>query len=252
MARSTVNEGIDSANAGLEAARHGDTVLAAQQFDHARELFADASDRFDAWVGQAGPRRPGRGTAGARCHADERDRHRPRHVGEPRRAGRRSRRDQVDRRHRPAGEDRRARDAPHRGPGVAAQRLGRVAARSTPRGCVAPIDDKLSDLRDKVAKAARDAETGIQAARVVPALLGANGQTKRYFVAFQTPAEQRASGGIIGNYAVVSFTDGKLTLEVEGATATSTTEATVTARSPARPTTSTATSSTARRPPGRT
>jgi hypothetical protein len=81
---------------------------------------------------------------------------------------------------------------------------------------VTPIDDKLSNLRAKVARAAHDAETGIQAARVVPALLGANGQTKRYFVAFQTPAEQRASGGIIGNFAVVSFTDGHLTLERSG------------------------------------
>jgi hypothetical protein len=81
---------------------------------------------------------------------------------------------------------------------------------------VTPIDDKLSDLRTKVARAARDAETGIEATRVVPALLGANGQTKRYFVAFQTPAEQRASGGIIGNFAVISFTDGRLTLERSG------------------------------------
>ena len=96
---------------------------------------------------------------------------------------------------------------------TAAKRFGRVDA----TWLVAPIDNKLSNLRSKVTRAAHDAETGIQAARVVPSLLGANGQTKRYFVAFQTPAEQtRASAGIIGNYAVVSFTDGHLTLEMSG------------------------------------
>jgi len=215
MGRSTVNEGIDSANAGLEAARHGNTVLAAKEFDHARELFADARDQFDAWWGKPVLVVPG---AAQQARAL-------------------SRMSEI-------GVDLAAsgkRTALAADPGATQLTggtvpLAKIAALQTPltyartsllaasaslgridaTWLVTPIDDKLSDLRSKVARAARDAETGIQAARVVPALLGANGQTKRYFVAFQTPAEQRASGGIIGNYAVVSFTDGHFSLDVSG------------------------------------
>ena len=52
LARGTVNEGIDSANAGLDAARQGNTVLAAQKFQQAEQAFADARDQFDAWWGK--------------------------------------------------------------------------------------------------------------------------------------------------------------------------------------------------------
>jgi hypothetical protein len=215
IARGNVNEGIDAANAGLAAARHGDTVLAAQDFDHARQAFADAGDTLDSWWGKPVLVVPG---AAQQARAL-------------------SRMSEIGINLAASG----SRTALAADPGATRLTggtvpLAKIAALETPltearqsllvadtelggidaTWLVTPIDDKLSNLRAKVARAARDAETGIQAARVVPALLGANGQTKRYFVAFQTPAEQRASGGIIGNFAVVSFTDGHLTLERSG------------------------------------
>ena len=50
---------------------------------------------------------------------------------------------------------------------------------------------------------------------MLPGVLGGDG-TRRYFVAFQTPAEQRAAGGIIGNYALIAFDDGAFALQQRG------------------------------------
>jgi hypothetical protein len=215
VARGNINEGIDSANAGLEAARHGDTVLAAQEFDRARQAFTDASDTFGSWWGKPVLVVPGAAQqARALSRMSE--------IGISLAASGSRTALAAD----PAATRLTGGTVP----------LAKIAALETPltearqsllsagtelrridaTWLVAPIDNKLSDLRAKVARAAHDADTGIQATRVVPALLGANGQTRRYFVAFQTPAEQRASGGIIGNYALVSFTDGRLTLERSG------------------------------------
>jgi len=80
---------------------------------------------------------------------------------------------------------------------------------------VPPLANKVHDLQDRVARARREAATGIEAAHVLPALFGADA-TRHYFVAFQTPSEERANGGIIGNYAVVSFTNGSFDLVQSG------------------------------------
>jgi hypothetical protein len=46
-------------------------------------------------------------------------------------------------------------------------------------------------------------------------MLGADG-ARRYFVGFATPAEQRASVGVIGNFAVITATNGRLDLTRNG------------------------------------
>jgi hypothetical protein len=215
VARGNVDQGIDAANAGLVAARHGDTVLAAHEFDQARQSFADASDLFDSWWGKPVLVVPGAAqqaralsrmseigvtlaTSGSRTSL----------AADP--AATRVSDGTVPL------EKIAALEAPLTEARQSLLTAGRDLGRIDATWLVTPIDDKLSDLRSKVSHAARDAETGILAAKVVPALLGANGQTKRYFIAFQTPAEQRASGGIMGNYAVVSFTNGHLTKDVSG------------------------------------
>jgi hypothetical protein len=215
VARGDVNQGIDAANAGLAAARQGDTVLAAKEFDQARQSFADAHDLLDAWWGK-----PVLAVPGAAQQARALDQmseigitlaasgNRTSLAADPaatRMTGGTVPLEKIAALEAPLTEARQSLR-------VAGHELGDIDA----TWLVAPIDDKLSELRSKVTHAARDAATGILAAKVVPALLGADGQTKRYFIAFQTPAEQRASGGIIGNYAVVSFTDGHLTKDVSG------------------------------------
>jgi len=70
---------------------------------------------------------------------------------------------------------------------------------------------KLDTLDAKVARGARDAETARMAVEVVPKLLGGDGD-RRYFVAFQTPAELRSDGGLIGNFAEITYHDGDISL----------------------------------------
>ena len=71
---------------------------------------------------------------------------------------------------------------------------------------------KLETLDEKVARgSARDAETARIAVEVVPKLLGGDGG-RRYFVAFQTPAELRGDGGLIGNFAEITYENGDISL----------------------------------------
>ena len=80
--------------------------------------------------------------------------------------------------------------------------LGRVGA---------PLEE-LRQRVDHTLPQARGAELATQA---VPALLGGDG-ARRYFVAIETPVEARASGGLVGNYAELTATDGRLALTKQG------------------------------------
>jgi hypothetical protein len=80
---------------------------------------------------------------------------------------------------------------------------------------VAPVADVWRSLRDQVALAAPQAADAVAVAEVAPALLGADGP-RRYFLALQTPVELRGSGGVLGNFAVLSAVDGRLSLERAG------------------------------------
>ena len=70
---------------------------------------------------------------------------------------------------------------------------------------------KLDTLDAKVERAAYDAETAKIAVEVLPKLLGGDGD-RRYFVAFQTPAELRGDGGLIGNFAEIAYQNGDISL----------------------------------------
>ena len=48
-------------------------------------------------------------------------------------------------------------------------------------------------------------------AKVVPKMLGGDGD-RRYFLAFQTPAELRSNGGLIGNFAEITYQNGDISL----------------------------------------
>ena len=214
MARQDINQGVDAANAGLDAAKKGHTELAAQLFEKSQRSFTDANDTLGAWYSK-----PVLGVPIAAQQA--RALARMSDIGVSLATAGASTAKAVDPNATKLANGTVPLDK------IAALGAPLTAARASLRAAdrrlagidatwlVAPVDDKLTELRDKVAKGARDADTGVQAAKVVPALLGGSG-SKRYFVAFQTPAEQRASGGIIGNYALIDFTNGHLTKVVSG------------------------------------
>ncbi|MFI5053990.1 MAG: DUF4012 domain-containing protein, partial [Acidimicrobiia bacterium] len=215
MARGNVTHGIDAANAGLAEAHLGNTTRAAQRFDEARAAFQRADDLLGSWVGKPVLAVP--------------------LVAQQARAL--SKMSSIGVRLATSGaKTARAADPQATRLVNGTFPIAKIAALETPlteartslraadtelatidsTWLAAPIDNKLTDLEQRVKRSTHDAETGIEAARVVPALLGGNGKSRRYFVAFETPAEQRASGGIIGNFAIITFTDGHLDLTRSG------------------------------------
>ncbi len=80
---------------------------------------------------------------------------------------------------------------------------------------VRPLADRLETLRTEVTDALGSAELAAQAVAVAPDLLGADGP-RRYFIAFQNPAEATANGGFMGNWAEIVADDGQLMLTRSG------------------------------------
>ena len=76
-----------------------------------------------------------------------------------------------------------------------------------------PVDDATAQFRDQLTDLDATLRATDQALQVLPTMLGADGQTRRYFVAFQNNAELRGTGGLPGAFAIVSATDGKVTIE---------------------------------------
>ncbi|MGA3353754.1 MAG: DUF4012 domain-containing protein [Acidimicrobiales bacterium] len=76
---------------------------------------------------------------------------------------------------------------------------------------LSPLRAKLDSEVQKLVRGEHDATTALLATRAVPGMLGADGP-RRYLVLFENPAESRASGGVVGDYAEVTAVGGKLSL----------------------------------------
>ncbi|MCW3101417.1 MAG: hypothetical protein JWL77_7035 [Chthonomonadaceae bacterium] len=93
-----------------------------------------------------------------------------------------------------------------------AQRLAERAPGSLIAPPVANARRQFLDQVDKLTAALHSASTALQLA---PALLGED-RTRRYFVAVQQNGESRGTGGLIGGYAVLLATHGRLHVERQG------------------------------------
>jgi hypothetical protein len=100
---------------------------------------------------------------------------------------------------------------------VADTRLGQVRAdlRELPVSRVRALDDARQELTKLVDSLAIDVREAAVMARVLPALLGDTRPTRLLLVT-QNLAEERATGGLIGAFALVRADRGKLTLERSG------------------------------------
>lgn len=74
---------------------------------------------------------------------------------------------------------------------------------------VGPVERARRDLLTQVNRIAGPVHDAAVVARLAPDMLGAKG-TRRYFVAFENRAELRPDGGLIGGFAEVAFTSGRL------------------------------------------
>lgn len=76
---------------------------------------------------------------------------------------------------------------------------------------VAPLADRLDQEIARLDRSRRQASVLAAVVDQLPALLGGDGQ-RRYFLAIQSPAELRGSGGIIGSYGEVTTDDGGISI----------------------------------------
>jgi hypothetical protein len=107
----------------------------------------------------------------------------------------------------------------------AAPALARAASTlSAERRAVAAVDPSwLSQVADAHAQLLTEltllseaSTAASEAADLVPSMLGADGP-RRYFLAFQNPAESRASGGLLDAFAIVSADEGRIRVDRIGA-----------------------------------
>ncbi|HEV3362720.1 MAG TPA: DUF4012 domain-containing protein [Acidimicrobiia bacterium] len=205
-----VRNGIDAGRGGLEAARRGDTPGAAQQFDRSTDAFGRAGADLSRWWVRPGLAVPvvgqqlraartlsaaGRALAGAAASA----------ASELDLEGLRVQRGAVD-----LAALGRAETAL----GSARGALDRAAAniqRARSPWLLPPLVEAIDDLGNRMAEARRDVGTAADVLAVAGPMLGRDGP-RRWFLAVVTPAENRGSGGLVGNVGEVTANGGKLEL----------------------------------------
>jgi hypothetical protein len=209
-AAAEIREGIDAGEGGLGAARRGDVPAAAGRFGQAADAFGRARIGLDRWwvrpalavpvVGhqlRAASRLSlaGEQLAGAASTAS----------AELDLKGLRLQKGAIDL----AAVERAARAL-----GSARRALDRAAtgvdsARSP--WLLPPLVDAIGDLDGRTAEARRDVGTAGDVLDLAGPMLGRDGP-RRWFVAVVTPAENRGSGGLVGNVGEITATSGKLDL----------------------------------------
>ena len=80
---------------------------------------------------------------------------------------------------------------------------------------LAPLESRSRSFRRDVTRAGHAAMLAVEAAKVLPGMLGGAG-TRTYLVAFMTPSEARGYDGFIGSYGVLTATNGRVRLSASG------------------------------------
>lgn len=94
---------------------------------------------------------------------------------------------------------------------AALDEVGRALLRADSPWLVPPVGDALASVSDEVAENAPRVDNAVTAAELAPQLLGGDGP-RRYLALFTTPAEARGLGGFPGNYAELTFDDGRIAM----------------------------------------
>ncbi|MCV7416431.1 DUF4012 domain-containing protein [Mycolicibacterium litorale] len=95
---------------------------------------------------------------------------------------------------------------------AAATKLNENAQAISDPKYVSLLSDARSQLQDQTANVADLLDNTALAARIVPSMMGADG-TRTYFMAFQTNAEARGTGGLLGGFGLLRFDNGTATVD---------------------------------------
>ena len=91
---------------------------------------------------------------------------------------------------------------------ASAIRLNSEAGAITDPRYVSLMRDARSQLQTQISSITSVIENAALAARLVPSMMGASGQ-RTYFMGFQTNAESRGTGGLLGGYGILRFDNGR-------------------------------------------
>jgi hypothetical protein len=78
-----------------------------------------------------------------------------------------------------------------------------------------PLADRVASLRTEIGRAQHSADLAVEAAKVLPAMLGGDG-VRHYFIAFMSPSESRGYDGFVGSYGLLTADDGHVSLTQSG------------------------------------
>jgi hypothetical protein len=95
---------------------------------------------------------------------------------------------------------------------AAAAALDERASRIPATGFVPPIDDARRTAQGQVSELAAMLGTANSAATLLPPMLGSDGP-RTYLLAFQTNAEARGTGGMLGAFGMVTADDGEIAVD---------------------------------------
>ena len=98
---------------------------------------------------------------------------------------------------------------------VAAQRWNDQAQAIGEPTYLASVSEARTQLQDQLSELSKLLGNTAIAAKLAPAMLGADGP-RNYFMAFQTNAEARGTGGLLGGYGVIRANDGVARVDTLG------------------------------------
>ncbi|HKN40892.1 MAG TPA: DUF4012 domain-containing protein [Acidimicrobiia bacterium] len=205
-----VRQGIDAGKDGLGAARGGDVKGATQRFDVASDAFGRAGDDLGHWWVRPALAVP---IVGQQLHAART----LSSAGEELAGAASSSASELDLkglRVQHGAIDLAAVGRADAALGSARRALDRAAARvrtATSPWLLPPLARAIDDLDTRMAEARRDVGTAADVLDLAGPMLGRDGP-RRWFVAVVTPAENRGSGGLVGNIGEITATGGKLDL----------------------------------------
>jgi UDP-N-acetylmuramyl pentapeptide phosphotransferase/UDP-N-acetylglucosamine-1-phosphate transferase len=110
----------------------------------------------------------------------------------------------------PVEEVRRITPALERGADTLERALARLRDVAREPYLLGPVRDAVENVRTELRRAAREARNTATAARLAPAIFGADGEERRYLLVVQNPAENRGTGGLIGSYGILTARDGEI------------------------------------------
>ena len=212
-ATDTMQAGKTAAQRGLSAARVGDAAEAELQFRKAAAEFARARDELHSAKYEAARLVPGLAPnlRAARALADIG--YDLAHNGEAVTAAVVPESLAVVDGAIPIEEVRRVTPALERGADTLERSLEELRSVEKEPSLLASVRDAIDAIRPELERGAREARNTASAARLAPAIFGADGQARRYLIVVQNPAENRGTGGLIGSYGVLTAKDGEVNVD---------------------------------------